>query len=90
MFGVMFVALFGLAMSLIAFMAELYYHHKKQMLLLRLKTRRALAEQVHLTVATQVFWNKKDWMDFRNLLAGVCGRRNAAEDGATTSMSNIG
>jgi hypothetical protein len=29
-------------------------------------------------------------MDFRNLLAGVCGRRNAAEDGTTTSMSNIG
>jgi hypothetical protein len=57
MFGVMFVALFGLSIALATFIAELYYHHKKQMLLLRLKTRRALAEQAHLTVAAQVKWN---------------------------------
>lgn len=60
MVGVMFVALFGLIMSLVAFCAELYYYHKKQMLLLRLKTRRALAEQAHLTAAAQVSGN--EWM----------------------------
>lgn len=54
MFGVMLVALFGLLLSFCAFCAEVYYYRKKERLLSRLRMRRALAEQAHLTAAAQV------------------------------------
>ncbi|CAK5112168.1 unnamed protein product [Meloidogyne enterolobii] len=55
MFGVMLVALLGLLLSFLAFCAEIYYNRKKKRLMFRLRMRRALAEQAHLTAAAQVF-----------------------------------
>uniref|UniRef100_A0A915LPK8 Ionotropic receptor n=1 Tax=Meloidogyne javanica TaxID=6303 RepID=A0A915LPK8_MELJA len=55
MFGVMLVALLGLLLSFLAFCSEIYYNRKKKRLMFRLRMRRALAEQAHLTAAAQVF-----------------------------------
>uniref|UniRef100_A0A915LKF3 Ionotropic receptor n=1 Tax=Meloidogyne javanica TaxID=6303 RepID=A0A915LKF3_MELJA len=55
MFGVMLVALLGLLLSFLAFCAEIYYNRKKKRLMFRLRMRRALAEQAHLTASAQVF-----------------------------------
>jgi hypothetical protein len=73
MFGVMLVAIFGLLLSFLAFCTEYYYYRKKEHLLFRLRMRRALAEQAHLTAAAQViklifFKNQWDYPSISCLL----------------------
>ncbi|KAL7078307.1 hypothetical protein ACQ4LE_002698 [Meloidogyne hapla] len=68
MFGVMLVALLGLLLSFLAFCAEIYYHQKKKRLIFRLRMRRALAEQAHLTAAAQVFVNQNIQIKIENRL----------------------
>lgn len=48
MFGVMFVMILGLLFSFIAFILELYYSWQLKMFKLKLRTRRAMAEPIHL------------------------------------------
>lgn len=48
LFGVIVVCVIGLILSLIAFAAEFYISWQHRMILLRLKTRRAIMDPLHL------------------------------------------
>ena len=55
MFGVLLVMLIGLILSLSAFAIELYYVWQRRMIQLRLRTRRAMAEPIHLMGLARLF-----------------------------------
>lgn len=55
LFGVIFVMMIGLMLSLIVFGMELYYAWQFRMFQVRLRTRRAMAEPVHLMALARLF-----------------------------------
>jgi hypothetical protein len=53
--GVVLVVVLGLSGSFLALLAEFYHHWQKRMFMLRLRTRRALAEPIQQTALAQYF-----------------------------------
>ncbi|KAI1707390.1 glutamate receptor U1 [Ditylenchus destructor] len=55
MFGVLFVMIIGLILSLTAFAMEVYYTWQRKMFQLRLRARRQLVEPIHLMALARMF-----------------------------------
>ncbi|KAE9548854.1 hypothetical protein FO519_007932 [Halicephalobus sp. NKZ332] len=54
-FGIFLVAIIGFSFSIIFFIAEIYFAWQHNMIKLRLKTRRAIAEPIHLMAVARMF-----------------------------------
>lgn len=57
--GVLTILVLGLGLSFLVFLAEFYHNWQRRMFMLRLRTRRALAEPVQQTAIAQYFAGAK-------------------------------
>lgn len=74
-FGIFLIVFIGLGLSILFFIAELYVSWQHQVIRMRLKTRRAIAEPIHLIALAQMFGDART----QNIINKQIGTPTVAE-----------